>query len=64
MYRHRGTEIRCAKGRHACALLMESHPLHSATFGVAGTVPPLIDLWVEEGRLPNHMRTVPKPGGT
>jgi hypothetical protein len=30
------------------------------SFGVAGTITPLVDLWLEEGRLPNHMRPMPK----
>ncbi len=64
VYRYRGAEIRCNKGGHVCALLMEGHPLHGATFGVVGTVTKLIDLWVEERRLPSYMRAVPKPGRT
>ncbi len=39
---------------------MEDHPLHGATFGVVGTVTPLVDLWVEERRLPSYMRAVPR----
>ncbi len=39
---------------------MKDHPLHGATFGVPGTITPLIDLWVDERRLPNYMRLVPK----
>jgi hypothetical protein len=42
---------------------MEGHPLHGMTFGVVGTVTPLVDLWVEERRLPDHRRVVPKGGG-
>jgi hypothetical protein len=30
------------------------------SFGVAGTITPLVDLGLEEGRLPNHMRPMPK----
>ena len=30
------------------------------TFGVAGTIAPLIDIWLDEGRLPAHMRAIPK----
>ena len=63
VYSYRGSEIRCNKGGHVCALLMEGHPLHGATFGVLGTVTPLIDLWVEERRLPRYMRAVPKADG-
>ncbi len=63
VFRYRGAEIRCNKGGHVCALLMEGHPLHGSTFGVPGTITPLVDLWIAEGRLPDHMRVVPKPGG-
>ena len=41
---------------------MEGHPLHGHTFGAPGTVTKLVDRWVEEGRLPDHMRLVPKAG--
>jgi hypothetical protein len=60
---YRGAEIRCAKGGHyakdghVCTLFMEGHPLHGHTFGVVGTITPLVDLWVEEGRLPGHTLT-------
>ncbi len=64
VYRYRGAEIRCNKGGHVCALFMEGHPCDGATFGVAGTITPLVDLWVEEGRLPRYMRAVPKGGGS
>ena len=60
VYRHRGAETRCAKGGHVCSLFMEGHPLHGSSFGVAGTITPLIDAWLDEGRLPSHMRAVPK----
>ncbi len=62
VYRYRGAEIRCNKGGHVCALLMEGHPCNGAAFGVVGTIAPLVDLWVEEGRLPGYMRPVPKAG--
>ena len=54
MYAYRGAEIRCAKGGHVCALFLEGHPLHGATFGALGAITPLADLWVEERRLPDH----------
>ncbi len=60
LYRYRGAEIRCLRGGHVCGLLMEAHPFHGATFGVPGTITPLIDLWLDEGRLPDYVRTVPK----
>ena len=58
VYRHRGAEIRCVQGDHVCALLMEGHPFHGATFGTVGTVMLLVDLWIE-GRLLPHMRAAP-----
>jgi hypothetical protein len=60
VYRCRGAEIRRNKGGHVCALLMEGHPCSGATFGAVGTITPLVDLWVEEGRLPSYMRAVPR----
>jgi hypothetical protein len=60
VYRCRGAEIRRNKGGHVCALLMEGHPCNGATFGAVGTITPLVDLWVEEGRLPSYMRAVPR----
>ncbi len=33
---------------------MKGHPLHGMTFGVVGTITALVDLWVEERRLPDH----------
>jgi hypothetical protein len=56
VYHHRGAEIRCHKGGHVCALFMDGHPLHGMTFGAPGTVAGLVDHWVEQGRLPSHMR--------
>jgi hypothetical protein len=32
------------------------------TFGAAGTITPLVDLWLDEGRLPSYMRTSLKAG--
>ncbi len=54
VYSYRGAEIRCPKGGHVCGLLMEGHPPHGMTFGVVGTVTRLVDLWMEERRLPDH----------
>jgi hypothetical protein len=64
VYRHRDAEIRCQKGGHVCALFMDGHPLNGHTFGAPGTVAGLVDHWVEHGRLPDHMRLVPKPSRT
>jgi hypothetical protein len=44
VYAYRGAEIRCNKGGHVCGLFMEDHPLDGWTFGVVGTVTPLVDL--------------------
>jgi hypothetical protein len=60
-YRYRGAEIRCSSGGHVCGLTMRDHPLNSATFGVVGTITPLVDLWVDEKRLPRYIRRQRKP---
>ncbi|WP_043367484.1 hypothetical protein [Belnapia sp. F-4-1] len=59
-YSYRGAVIECQKGGHVCRLVMLEHPLHGHSFGVAGTITPLVDLWVDERRLPRYMRAVPK----
>ena len=59
-YRYRGTEIHCCPGGHVCGLVLRDHPLNDATFGVAGTIMPLMDVWLDEGRLPRHLRQKPK----
>ena len=41
---------------------MPGHPLDGHTFGVVGTITPLVDLWIRERRLPAYMRAV-KPDG-
>jgi hypothetical protein len=61
-YRYRGAEILCARGGHVCRLAMAGHPLDGITMGVVGTLTPLVDLWIEEKRLPHWMRAVPKAG--
>ena len=63
VYRCRGAEKRCLKGRHVRALLMEGHPLDGHTFGAPGTITHLVDLWIREQRLPRYMRAVSKPSG-
>jgi hypothetical protein len=47
VYHHRGAEIRCAKGGHVCVLLMPGYPLHRHIFGAAGTITPLVDVWLD-----------------
>jgi hypothetical protein len=59
-FTYRGAVIDCQKGGHVCTLRMPDHPLDGIGFGVVGTIPPLVDLWVEEQRLPKYMRAVPK----
>lgn len=49
-------------GGHLCRLTLDGHPLTGTTFGVAGTITPLVDLWTDEGRLPSYMRASPKAG--
>ena len=55
-YRYRGANIHCLSGGHVCGLVMPDHPLNGATFGVAGTIKPLIDIWLDETRLPRYLR--------
>ena len=59
-YSYRGAVIECQKGGHVCRLVIPEHPLHGHSFGAAGTITPLVDLWADEGRLPRYMRAVPK----
>jgi hypothetical protein len=61
-YRYRGAVIDCVKGGHVCRLLLLEHPLAGMSFGVAGTITPLVDLWLDERRLPSYMRAMPKAG--
>ncbi len=61
VFSYRGARIQCAKGGHVCALFMEGHPLDGHSFGAPGTITHLVDLWIRERRLPDHMRAVPKP---
>ena len=60
VYRYRGAEIRCMPGGHVCTLFLDRHPLHERSFGVPGTITPLVDLWLDERRLPDYMRAVAK----
>lgn len=48
------------KGSHVCRLVMPEHLLHDHSFGAVGTITPLVDLWLNEGRLRRYMRAVPK----
>jgi len=59
-YRYRCATIDCQKGGRVCRLTLDGHPLVSQTFGVAGTITPLVNLWLEEGRLPKSMRRLPE----
>jgi hypothetical protein len=59
---YRGAVIDCLKGGHVCRLLLPAHPLTGMSFGVAGTITPLVDLWLDEGCLPAYMRAMPKAG--
>ena len=48
-YRYCGAELHCLPGGHVCGLTMPDHPLNGATFGVPGTITPIVDLWLDEG---------------
>ena len=76
-YRYHGAEIHCLPGGHVCGLVMPDHPLNGATFGVpslkrtavttgfslevVGTITPLVDLRLDERRLPQNIRQQPRP---
>ena len=53
-YSYRGARIERMKDGHVCGLFMPDHPLHGWTFGVVGTITLLVDVWLDEGRLPSH----------
>ena len=59
-YSYRGAVIDCQKGGHVCVLKMPDHPFHGRGFGALGTITPLVDLWLDECRLPRYMQAVPK----
>jgi hypothetical protein len=61
-YAYRSARIECHKGGHVCGLFLDGHPLHQMSFGVPGTITPLIDLWVEKDEPPVYMRAVPRTG--
>lgn len=52
--------IDCMKGGHVCRLLLPAHPVTGMSFGMVGTITPLVDLWLDEGRLPSYMRAALK----
>jgi hypothetical protein len=60
-YRYRDAEIHCLPSGQFCGLTMRDHPLNGVTFGVVGTIPPLIDLWLDERRLPGYIRAHRRP---
>ena len=35
---------------------MRAYLLNGLTFGVVGTITPLVDIWLDEGRLPRYLR--------
>jgi hypothetical protein len=55
-YRYRGAEIHCCPGGHVCDLVLQDHPLNGVTFGVVGTITSLVDVSLDERRLPRHLR--------
>ncbi|MBR0649490.1 hypothetical protein GXW78_07455 [Roseomonas terrae] len=58
-YEHRGAQIDCNPGGHVCRLKMEGHPLDGSSFGVPGTIVYLVDLWLDQQRLPPWIKVVP-----
>ncbi len=62
-YEHRGAIINCQPGGHICRLLLPGCPLHGHTFGGPGTIPYLVDLWLDHERLPPWItHAEPAPG--
>jgi hypothetical protein len=61
-YSHRGAVIDCQPGGHVCRLRMPGHPLDETSFGSPGTIPYLVDLWLDHQRLPPWIRLVEKKG--
>jgi hypothetical protein len=61
-YTYRGARIDCMKGGRVYRLTLDGHSLTDMPFGVTSTITPLVDLWLEEGRLPDYMRASPKAG--
>jgi hypothetical protein len=62
-YSYRGARIECSKGEYVGGLFMAGHPLDRLSFGVVGAITLLVELWLEEGRLPSYMRAVLRYGG-
>lgn len=62
-YEHRGAIIDCQPGGYICRLLLPGCPLHGHSFGAAGTIPYLVDLWLDHKRLPPWIKAArPAPG--
>lgn len=57
-FEHRGATIDCQIGGHVCRLRMAGHPLDGQTFGGPGTIPYLVDLWIDHQRLPPWIKAV------
>lgn len=62
-YSYRGAVIDCQKGGHVCRLRMAGHLLDGFSFGMVGSVTSLVDLWLDEKRLPYYMQVVPSGRG-
>jgi hypothetical protein len=62
-FEYRGGKILCGRGSHVCQLRMPGHPLDGITMGVPGTITPLVDIWLDEGRLPPHIRAMRQERG-
>jgi hypothetical protein len=58
-YSYRAAHIQCSKGGFVCSLFMNGHPLDRQSFGVAGTITPLVDVWLDDQRLPDHYISAP-----
>jgi hypothetical protein len=49
---YRGARIEAAKGSHISAAWLEGWPLHGVNFGAPEIPMRLLDVWIDEGRIP------------
>lgn len=56
-YEHRGATIDCQPGGYICRLRLPGCPLDGHTFGAPGTIPYLVDLWLDHQTLPPWIKS-------
>ena len=58
-YKYRGATIDCQPGGYTCTLRMPDYPFHGWGLGSVDVITMLVDLWLEQKRMPKYMRVVP-----